>query len=193
MKISLTSEQYYKPWELLPEESERIKIQIEDAEALVTREEEEFYRLRAAEHDDIHMDGDKTEDNDTDDRKSSERAHQDPMDDHVADRSTEPPMKTMAGDADADQDTAMVENKEEEESGDKTYDKNGKRVVDDDDEVKTAAEEHQESDVQEEVKDRGKSEEGEGKMKNESGEGPKDNGDDAADEVLEAGEDTVIY
>ncbi|TVY93289.1 hypothetical protein LAWI1_G000684 [Lachnellula willkommii] len=34
---------YYKPWELLPREEERIKEQIAEAEALIAREVDEFY------------------------------------------------------------------------------------------------------------------------------------------------------
>lgn len=43
-RLLLTSPQYYKPWELLPREEERIKTQIAESEAIVEREVEEFYR-----------------------------------------------------------------------------------------------------------------------------------------------------
>jgi len=35
---------YYKPWELLPRDEERIKTQIAEAEAIIEREVDEFYR-----------------------------------------------------------------------------------------------------------------------------------------------------
>lgn len=42
--VTLTVLQYYKPWELLPREEERIKTQIAEAEAIIEREAEDFYR-----------------------------------------------------------------------------------------------------------------------------------------------------
>lgn len=39
---ALTPKQYYKPWELLPGDAERIKEQITDTEALIEREIQEF-------------------------------------------------------------------------------------------------------------------------------------------------------
>ena len=36
--------QYYKPWELLPQDEDRIKTQIAEAEAIIEREIDEFYR-----------------------------------------------------------------------------------------------------------------------------------------------------
>lgn len=41
--------QYYKPWELLPEEEDRIKSQITEVEALIQRELDEFDKLYPAE------------------------------------------------------------------------------------------------------------------------------------------------
>lgn len=190
-------EQYYKPWELLPEESERIKVQIEDAEALVAREEEEFYRLRAAEHDDTQIDSNMTEDNNADDRKSSERADQDPTHDEVADKSTEPPPQKLASDAEAEADQDVEMKEEEDGVGDKDVDKDGDKNGKKDDygkeERKTPAEERRDSDTRDKAEDIVKMKEEERKENDERGEGPKEHGDDAADEVLEAGEDTVIY
>jgi hypothetical protein len=40
----LTGEKYYKPWELLPEESDRIARQIKEAEATINHELENFKR-----------------------------------------------------------------------------------------------------------------------------------------------------
>lgn len=40
----LTNSQYYKPWELLPRDEDRIKTQIAEAEAIIEREVNEFYR-----------------------------------------------------------------------------------------------------------------------------------------------------
>ncbi len=41
----LTRSQYYKPWELLPQDDDRIKRQIADAEAAIEREVQEFNAL----------------------------------------------------------------------------------------------------------------------------------------------------
>jgi hypothetical protein len=40
----LTISQYYKPWELLPRDEGHIKTQIAEAEAIIEREVDEFYR-----------------------------------------------------------------------------------------------------------------------------------------------------
>ena len=46
---ALTQEQYYKPWELLPGDAERIKAQVADTEALIQREIQDFNRLHKTE------------------------------------------------------------------------------------------------------------------------------------------------
>jgi hypothetical protein len=51
-KSVLTKTQYYKPWELLPREEERIKTQIAEAEAAIEREIEECNRQHPKEGED---------------------------------------------------------------------------------------------------------------------------------------------
>lgn len=49
LKYQLTRPQYYKPWDLLPEQDEQIRQQIEEARTTIDQELEDFDRRRAEE------------------------------------------------------------------------------------------------------------------------------------------------
>ena len=132
------------------------------------------------------MDG--TDDNDVDGGKPAEGPKHSSIDDDAAEKSRETPMEMPTGDNGADQDTKM---KEGEENEDKESDRNGKKDVDE--EGKTATEEDREADIRDKSVDVMNIQDERREEKEERGEGPKINGDEAGDEVLEAGEDTVIY
>ena len=57
-KLLIISAQYYKPWELLPSEEERIKAQIEETEAIIEKEREQWEAENPADEQQVPPDSD---------------------------------------------------------------------------------------------------------------------------------------
>ena len=160
---------------MFPEEEDRIKAQIDDAEAFIGREEDEFYQTKVEEpgdrahHDDDH----ERPNNTTAPEEQSQQLQNDTKEEPQASTSSDK-VTNDAHNTDTDMKDGAVE---------------GKRTEHEDDEVEDKGEEEK---VRDENRKRDEFE-FEAKKKEAEAENAKDNADDPGDEMMEAGEDAVIY
>ena len=92
----MMSAQYYKPWELLPSEEERIKAQVEETEAIIEKEREQWEAENPADEQQVPPDSDsKTEPPET---KETTNGQTDTVGDTTNNEEGEPPGPKVEGD-----------------------------------------------------------------------------------------------